>query len=267
MSYKVYLHGSLDAAGWSQAVWKFCEGRTVAVDDCEQELLHRVLLDELPKDGLIVDAGCGTARLPIYFRRRGYRFIGIDMAHDACVIGKEAEPGVPVVQADVRQIPLRSGSVDAIVSLGVVEHDEAGPLAALREARRVLKPHGLLVLAVPYNNLFRRLLVNRLHDYVTRRRRREGKELHFAEYRFSKPEIRDLLRRTGFQVMAEYPNDARPPRTVGLWVDYHNLIEHDLNASIELFRLPGRVGHVASRLLRWCPWLVCAEVGFLARAT
>ncbi len=265
MSYKVYLSGALSAVEWSQAVWK-TEGHVVAVDECEQDLLHRVLLERLPKDGLIVDAGCGTARLPIYFQRLGYRFLGLEIDHDACVIGKETEPRVTLVQADVRQIPLRSQAVDAVVSLGVVEHDEAGPLAALREARRILKPHGLLVLSVPYNNLFRRLLVNRLHDLLTRRRRQTGRELRFAEYRFSKPEIRDCLRRADFQVLAVYPSDALPPRTVGLWVDYNNLVRRGAAASQELFRLPGLAGRVASRLLRWFPWLVCGEVAFIARA-
>ncbi len=266
MSYKVYLSGGLSAVEWSQAVWKI-EGRTVAVDECEQDLLHRVLLERLPKDGLIVDAGCGTARLPIYFQRLGYRFMGVEVDHDACVIGKENEPRVALVQADVRRMPLRSSAVDAVVSLGVVEHDEAGPLAALREARRILKPHGLLVLSVPYNNLFRRVLVNRLHDALTRRRRRAGAELRFAEYRFSKPEISDLLRQAGFEVVTVYPSDALPPRTVGLWVDYNNLVRRaDAAAPPELFRLPGLAGRVASRLLRWVPWLVCGEVAFVAHA-
>ncbi len=252
---------------WSQAVWQIIEHGVVAVDECEQESLHRVLLEWLPKNGLVVDAGCGTARLPIYFGRRGYNFIGLDIAHDACVIAKQHEPHAALVQADVRQIPLRAQSVDAVVSLGVVEHDEAGPHAALQEARRILKPQGLLILTVPYNNLFRRLLINHLQNRVTRRRRRIGKELHFAEYRFSKPEMDAFLRRAGFQVLATYPSDALRPRTVGLWVDYNNLIEHDLEAGPgEPFRLPGRMGRLASWVLRWCPWLVCAEVAFIARA-
>ncbi len=266
MSYKVYLSGSLSAMEWSQAVWKI-EGRTVAVDECEQELLHRVLLERLPKDGLIVDAGCGTARLPIYFQRLGYRCVGLEIDHNACVIGRENEPRALLVQADVRRIPLRSQAVDAVVSLGVVEHDEAGPLAALREARRILKPHGLLVLSVPYNNLFRRVLVNRLHDILTYRRRRAGRDVRFAEYRFSKPEIRDCLRRADFQVLAVYPSDALPPRTVGLWVDYNNLFRPDTAGGTgELFRLPGLAGRVGSALMRWFPWLVCGEVAFIARA-
>jgi SAM-dependent methyltransferase len=267
VSYEVHLPGSLNALEWSQAVWKFIEGGNVPVEECEQELLHRVLLERLPREGLVVDAGCGTARLPIYFRRLGYRFVGLDIAHEACVIGKQTEPLVTLVQADVRRIPLRTASVDAVVSLGVVEHDEAGPLAALRELRRILKPQGLMILTVPYNNLLRRIVVNRLQDHVSRRRRREGKQLRFAEFRFSKNEMQRFLQNAGFQVEEVFPNDALPPRTVGLWVDYNNLIEHDFAAGPgPLYRLPGRAGRVGSYVLRRWPWLVCAEVAFIAHA-
>jgi SAM-dependent methyltransferase len=269
VSYKVFLPGSLTALEWSQAVWKFVGG-PLATAERDHERLYRVLLERLPREGLIVDAGCGTARLPIYLARLGYRVVGLEIDHAGCVIGKESAPALPLVQADVRRISLRTYSVDAVVSLGVVEHDEAGPLAALCEARRILKPGGLLILTVPYNNFFRRLVVNRLQDYVTWRRRRGGKQLRFAEYRFSKPEMCDLLGRAGFHVVARYPNDGLPPYTVGLWVDYNNLIEHDLHDLAagpgELFLLPGLAGRTASRLLRWVPWLVCSEVAFIARA-
>ena len=266
MSYKVYLWGSLSAVEWSQAVWKK-DGRLVSVEEAEEELLHSVLTKYLPKDGTIVDAGCGTARWPMYFQRLGYRIFGIEISRDACVIAKENDPAVGILQANVKQVPLKEHSVDAVMSLGVVEHDEAGPLDALREAHRILKPNGLLILAVPYNNLFRRLIVNPLHAYVNRQRRRVNAPLCFGEYRFDKREVRGFLKRAGFEVLAAYPNDAQPPRTVGLWVDYDNLTYNPLRPPpSELFVLPGIMGKIASSLLRWVPWLVCAEVAFVARA-
>lgn len=266
MSYKVYLPGSLSAVEWSQAVWRL-EGDTVLVEHCEQERLHRLLVELLPKNGVIVDAGCGNGRVPIYFQRLGYRMLGVEISREACVIGKTFAPHVPFVQADVRFTPLRSHSVDAVVSLGVVEHNEAGPLAALHEAHRILKPGGLLILTVPFNNLFRRLLVNRAHDWVTRRRRRAGAELRFAEYRFSIGEARRFLEQTGFAVVSVHPEDALPPRAVGLWVDYNNLQAQGMAQTAEdLFVLPGLKGKIAVRLLAWFPWLVCAEVAFVAQA-
>jgi SAM-dependent methyltransferase len=265
MSYKLYLWGTLSALEWSQAVWKVT-GRTVDVDLCEKELLHAVFLRHLPKQGLIVDAGCGTARWPIYLRRCGYRAMGIEIDHEAGRIARETDHGLDILQADVWHVPLKSQSVDAVLSLGVVEHNEAGPLGALREAHRILKAGGLLLLAVPYNNLFRRVFVNHLQTYVNWRRKRAGQEFRFNEYRFSKRELRSFLAAADFAFVAAYPNDLLPPHTVGLWVDHNNLSSPLRPRTTELFVLPGIKGQVARWLLRWFPWLVCAEVVFVARA-
>lgn len=265
MSYKLYLWGTLSALEWSQAVWKVT-GRTVDIDLCEKELLHGVFLEHLPKQGLIVDAGCGTARWPIYLRRHGYRAMGIEIDHEAGRIAREHDRGLDMLQADVWQAPLKSQSVDAVLSLGVVEHNEAGPLGALREAHRILKRGGLLLLAVPYNNLFRRALVNHLQTYVNWKRRKASREFRFGEYRFSKREVRGFLAAADFEVVRAYPNDALPPWTVGLWVDHNNLSSPLAPRTPELFVLPGIKGQVARLLLRWCPWLVCGEVVFVARA-
>ena len=70
--------------------------------DCKGEFIHDIFLRSLPKDGVIIDAGCGVARWPIYLRQHGYRVYGIEWSHDACLIGKENDPGLEVVLGDVR---------------------------------------------------------------------------------------------------------------------------------------------------------------------
>jgi SAM-dependent methyltransferase len=165
-------------------------------------------------------------------------------------------------------MPLRTASADAVLSLGVVEHDEAGPLASLRELHRILKPGNLLVLAVPFNNLFRRLLVNHLQRFVDRRRRRAKMSLGFAEYRFSRRELRRFLEQAGFEPIGVYPNDLLPPKVMGLWVDYDNLVVNPLvdRGPKDLFVMTGLKGRIARALVRYVPWLVCGEVVFVARA-
>lgn len=230
-------------------------------------MLHAVLFRYLRKDALIVDAGCGTARWPIYLRRHGYRAFGVEIDHGAGRFARQQEPGLDIVQADVWRMPLKSASVDVVLSLGVVEHNENGPLGALQEARRVLRSGGLLLLAVPYNNLSRRLIVNHLQTYVNWKRSKIHREFRFGEYRFSKPELRSLLQRAGFEAVAAYPNDTLPPWTVGPWVDYSNLTFSPLvPRTSEPFIFPGFAGTLARTALRVFPWLVCAEVVFVARA-
>lgn len=265
MSYKVYLLGSLGPIEWSQLAWRL-EGRAVPVHECTEELLHDILLQHIPKNGIIVDAGCGTGKWLIYLHRLGYRMVGIEMSREAGVIAKENQRDARVVQGDVRGVPLRSQSIDAVLSLGVVEHDESGPLAALREAHRILKPNGVLVLVVPYNNLLRRLLMNRLLAYVNWRRRRAHAQLCFAEYRFSAREVKRFLECAGFDVVALYPDDMLPPKNMGIWVDYHNLIFDPFSpAQPQLYALPRVAAKLAGWVLRWLPWLVCGEITFVAR--
>ena len=270
MSYKIYLWDALSAIEWSQASWR--SEVPELPEPCDRELIHDVILRHLPPTGLVVDAGCGTAKWPIYLRGRGYRCVGIEISRDACRLVHGFDRALPLVCGDGRHVPLRTASADVVLSLGVVEHDEAGPLASLREIRRILKPDGLLVLAVPFNNLLRRLLVNHLQTYVTWRRRRADMRLGFAEYRFTKREVRRFLHQSGFAPVATYPNDLLPPRVMGLWVDRANLVVNPLAAPAGpaeqqlQFMMAGLPGRIARALVRRAPWLVCGEVVFVARA-
>ncbi len=265
MSYKVFMPGALSATEWSQAGWRL-EGDD-AVDEAEHKLISPVLRRHLPQDGLIVDAGCGTGKWVTYLHGLGYRIVGLDICHEALALAKRQAPGLALALADTQRAPVRDGSVDAVLSLGVVEHDEGGPLAGLRALHRMLKPGGLLVLDVPFNNWLRRLVTNPIANLMTWRRRRAGWALGFAEYRFDLGELHRFLAETGFEVVTAYPDDLRPPHNIGIWVDLHNIAFNPFRPprSDRMFRLGGVTASAAALALRWCPWLVCGEVTVLAR--
>ncbi len=156
MSFKVFMPGALSATEWSQAGWRLGE----PVDEAEHKLITPVLRRHLPVDGLVLDAGCGTGKWVAHLARLGYRVIGLDLSADALAAARRDAPRAGLARADTQCAPIRDGAVDAVLSLGVVEHDERGPLAGLRELHRILKPGGMLVLDVPFNNWFRRLVTN-----------------------------------------------------------------------------------------------------------
>ncbi len=98
----------------------------------------------------IADLGCGRGYQARHFVEAGCLVLAIDRAFTPAV--RELAAGRPdrcrCLQADLARLPLRDGGLEAIWASHCLEHFE-NPLGVLREWRRVLRPRGLLALAVP----------------------------------------------------------------------------------------------------------------------
>lgn len=96
----------------------------------------------------VLEVGCGNGTVLAMLRRRFADALVIGM--DRFVEGlREAQPraGCPVVQADLHHAPF-GRDFDLVGLFDVLEH-LPDDLAALRDAGRLLRPGGLLVLTVP----------------------------------------------------------------------------------------------------------------------
>jgi len=104
-----------------------------------------VLTGSLPPGGVVADIGCGPGRDSTLLRARGLRVIGIDLS-----LGQLRTSRLTgVVQADMRQLPLRGGSVDAIWCHAALLHiPRTAVPAVLAEFARAARPGGELFLAV-----------------------------------------------------------------------------------------------------------------------
>ena len=112
-----------------------------------------------PRPGMrVLDLGCGRGEVLLACAQRGARVAGIDYAAAAVQLTRDTLDGVDgaeVVQGDVSRLPWPDGSFDAVLSGDVVEHlvpEDAD--AMLREAHRVLRPGGRLVVHTAPNRLF-----------------------------------------------------------------------------------------------------------------
>jgi SAM-dependent methyltransferase len=116
-----------------------------------QERRVSLVREHVPLEGArLLDAGCG---LGLYVARFGQicdEVHGVDIDADKVALAQESLANIR--QAPAEELPYPDGTFDVVFSHEVLEHvhDDA---AAVREAWRVLKPGGHLVIFVP-NRLY-----------------------------------------------------------------------------------------------------------------
>lgn len=155
----------------------------------------------LPKEGILLEAGCGLSATMILLRRLGYPLIGLDYAEKALHTSRRYDPSLPLAVGDVHALPYAENSLSAYLSFGVLEHFEHGMMPALKEAFRVLRPGGILLLTIPYPNVVYRL--------VEWRRARQGRGLltddSFYESAYTRRQLVENMTGVGFEVVTAQP--------------------------------------------------------------
>lgn len=119
------------------------------------QALHARIADQLGAclgpSGEILDAGCGTGGLIRRLARKhsGWRWTGIEVDPLAVRLARQrVGESVRLVEGSVSALPFPEASFDAVVSADVLYHldDDA---TAVRQAFRVLRPGGVLIVNVP----------------------------------------------------------------------------------------------------------------------
>ena len=107
----------------------------------------------LPVGGVVLDAGCGTARAAVALREAvgpGGLVLGADATPEMLAAAARAgrQSLASLLLTDTARLPLPGGVVDAVFAAGLIPH-VPDPLAALTELARVTRPGGRLALFHP----------------------------------------------------------------------------------------------------------------------
>ena len=196
---------ALESDGWWNA----------AMRDVAGLLLHEASLDS---SGVMLDVGCGSGQTAVWFAAGypGWRVTGLDVASEGLAAAQAR--GVDVTQASALALPYPDQSIDAIVTLDVVQHLplNGGDETALREMRRVLRDGGTLLLRTNAQ-AFPRTPDDPAFDF----------------HRYEPGELRTKLERSGFSVrrlsrinallgLAEIPRELRAARKQAS--SYHGIL-------------------------------------------
>lgn len=114
--------------------------------------LYGDIARRVPEGATVADLGCGPGELMERLVPRACLVIGVDNAEGMLELaqarfrGTESEGHISLRHGELTQLPLREGEAQAVV-LSMVLHHLPDPVAALAEARRVLAPSGVLLVA------------------------------------------------------------------------------------------------------------------------
>ena len=146
-----------------------------------------------PGDGRrLLDVGCYVGVFVEIAARHGWDAWGVEPSHWAATQAQEA--GLQVVEGTMSTAGLDDASFDVITMWDVIEHVER-PSAEVRDAQRLLKPGGILVVhTMDLDSPFARLMGRRWPWLM---------EMHI--YYFTRRTLAQLLEQAGFHVISVQP--------------------------------------------------------------
>jgi 2-polyprenyl-3-methyl-5-hydroxy-6-metoxy-1,4-benzoquinol methylase len=121
-------------------------------------MIDRLVRVHLKQDARLLEVGCGAGNLLMQAVVRGSYPVALDLSMQALTFvrsrleeacqGADAPRGFACIQSIGELLPLPSNSFDCILLSEVIEHLEA-PQISIREATRVLRPGGRLLVTTP----------------------------------------------------------------------------------------------------------------------
>jgi SAM-dependent methyltransferase len=106
-------------------------------------------LSLLPKDATILDVGCGAGRKTRYISDKGYSISGVDFSEKMLEIARRENPESEFTVLDVYELDTLDKKYDAVFAQAVLLHiPKTRVPEVLRKMKNILKPNGLLYLAV-----------------------------------------------------------------------------------------------------------------------
>ena len=130
------------------------EYSTIRTGDSEDVLLLRQLVDKLPKNAIVLDAGCGSGYPVTRFLAQFFHVTGIDFSLGQLRLAKQKVPRIDLICAEISNLPFRGNTFDAVCSYYAIihiprnEHEKV-----LASFPNTLRPGGLALLCMGAGDL------------------------------------------------------------------------------------------------------------------
>ncbi len=154
------------------------------------------LLRRIPKQGIVLEAGCGNGHIVAALKSHGYQVMGVDFAKQTIDLANKLKPELNLLFGDIRSLPFNDNFFRSYLSFGVIEHftDSSIVASILREAKRVTSDQ--LFISVPYfSPMLQKKFTNRLL-------RVSSHDDQFYQYYYTKASFKKLLAEHGLTPFA-----------------------------------------------------------------
>lgn len=110
----------------------------------------------LPADARLLDLGCGGGQDVADLQQRGYRVVGLDRTRSLLLAGRGRHPTLPLVLADLRQLPFHAGSFGGLWAAASLMHlPKPTARLVLTDLYWLTRPGGFFAATVTYGTASR----------------------------------------------------------------------------------------------------------------
>ena len=154
-------------------------------------------------EGRILDVGCGDGLFLEIAKKNGWHINGTELSPYASKYASE-NLGTNIFNGELPEAKFPDDTFDVVTMWHVLEHVR-DPKSYFREVHRILKPDGLLILAVPnVNNLIMRVAYRVIRGRKMKIFSIDDKEIHL--YHFSNKTLKGYFSATGFDCLRLSPD-------------------------------------------------------------
>lgn len=168
----------------------------------------RALDEQLPPDAVVLEAGCGTGQLANFLGLSSQRRVfGGDLCVNSLRLAedfrqKHAIHNAAFLQMNLFRPPFRQGSVDVVISNGVLHHT-ADARTGFEALLQTVKPGGLVLIGL-YNRYARLVTLARRRSFA-----RTGAALHFLDRRLRGGRLNEAQWQAWFRDQYQHPHESR----------------------------------------------------------
>ncbi len=166
-------------------------------------------LEQHKNNGKLLDIGCGIGSF-LALAKKKFDVYGTEISRYAVDQAKK-KFNIDVFTGYVEDAKFPDSYFDAITLYHVLEHI-ANPSKTILEIRRIIKPSGVLIIAVPNDNFWRLIIKRLLHKNRIYQPLNETWELHL--YHFTPRTLKNLLEKCDFEVYKLSIDDYIPSPTL-----------------------------------------------------